>query len=149
MPRITTVNRENAELLWEELGDIPTDENECIEEEFAGFPAGTHREEIWHWFEDTFGLSVAKDLMFKEKTGDVAVYHCHDQGCLMEFHFQIRSDISDSGWMAFDIRDLKRALHLTHTTHQGIILAALEQYGPPLEQVIDTLIEWYDGETES
>ena len=24
---------------------------------------GTHREEIWHWFEETFGVSVAEDLM--------------------------------------------------------------------------------------
>jgi len=89
-------------------------------------------------------------FMSAEETGDVAVYHCHDQGCLMEFHYQVRSDTieSDSDWMAFDIRDLKRALHLTHTTHQGIILAALEQYGPPLEQVIDLLIDWEQGETE-
>ncbi len=50
--------------LWMEFGDIPMNsETECIEEDWREFPAGTHREEIWHWFEETFGISVAEDLM--------------------------------------------------------------------------------------
>ena len=55
---------ENVKELWMEFGEIPMDaETECIEEEWHGFSAGTHREEIWHWFEETFNVSVAKDLM--------------------------------------------------------------------------------------
>lgn len=51
--------------LWHEFGDVPMDsETECIEVAWHGFPEGTHREEIWHWFEDTFGVSVY-DLMYK------------------------------------------------------------------------------------
>jgi hypothetical protein len=88
-------------------------------------------------------------FMSAEETCEAEVYHCHDQGCLMQYHYQIRSDLSDSGWMAFDIRDLARALGLSHTTHKGIILAALEEYpDATLEDVIDTLIDWYAGETE-
>ena len=50
--------------LWLEFGDVPMDpETECIEEEWNDFPAGTHREEIWIWFEETFNISVAMDLM--------------------------------------------------------------------------------------
>lgn len=50
--------------LWLEFGDIPMDPcTECIDEEWNGFAAGTHREEIWEWFEDVYGISVAKDLM--------------------------------------------------------------------------------------
>ena len=50
--------------LWVEFGDVPMNPNtECIEEEWNGFVAGTHREEIWHWFEEFYGISVAKDLM--------------------------------------------------------------------------------------
>lgn len=50
--------------LWSEFGDIPMNpETECIEEPWLDFPAGTHREEIWHWFEETFDVSV-HDLMF-------------------------------------------------------------------------------------
>lgn len=49
---------------WKEFGDVPMNpETECIETEWYYFPAGTHREEIWHWFEETFDVSVAEDLM--------------------------------------------------------------------------------------
>jgi len=37
--------------LWDQLGEIPIDSDERIEAEFLHFEAGTHREEIWHWFE--------------------------------------------------------------------------------------------------
>lgn len=50
--------------LWVEFGEIPMNpETECIEEEWHGFPAGTFREDIWHWFEEKFNVSVAEDLM--------------------------------------------------------------------------------------
>lgn len=50
--------------LWDEFGDVPMNpETECIEEEWHGFPASTFREDIWHWFEETFNISVA-DLMY-------------------------------------------------------------------------------------
>lgn len=53
-----------AEELWKRFGDIPMDpETECIEQDWNGFKAGTFREDIWHWFEKTFNVSVAKDLM--------------------------------------------------------------------------------------
>lgn len=49
---------------WLEFGDIQMNpDTECIETEWNGFPSGTHREEIWHWFEETFNVSVAEDLM--------------------------------------------------------------------------------------
>lgn len=38
--------------LWDELCDIPTDDNDKIEEPFLDFKPGAHREDIWHWFED-------------------------------------------------------------------------------------------------
>lgn len=51
--------------LWEEFGDIPMDPClEITEKDWHGFPAGTHRETIWHWFEEYFNISVAKDLMY-------------------------------------------------------------------------------------
>lgn len=64
------------EALWDEFGDIPMNpETECLEDafipvyQFGGgvmkvFPAGTHREDIWHWFEKQFCISVAEDLMY-------------------------------------------------------------------------------------
>lgn len=51
--------------LWKEFGDVPMNpETECIEEDWNGFQAGTFREDIWHWFEETFDVRVY-DLMYK------------------------------------------------------------------------------------
>lgn len=56
--------RRQAKNLWMEFGDVPMNpETEEIEEKWQDFPAGTHREDIWHWFEEKFNLSVAEDLM--------------------------------------------------------------------------------------
>lgn len=49
--------------LWNSLGDVPIDEDECIDIDWNGFDKGTHREDIWHFFEETYNVSVAKDLM--------------------------------------------------------------------------------------
>lgn len=49
--------------IWQKLSDYTIDDNECIEEPFLQFPAGTHREEIWHWIEDN-GPLRASDLMY-------------------------------------------------------------------------------------
>ena len=49
---------------WFEFGDVPMNpETECIERDWNDFPAGTHREEIWSWFEETYNVRVA-DLMY-------------------------------------------------------------------------------------
>lgn len=51
---------EALEKLWAEFGDIPMNpETERIEEPFLSFPAGTHREEIWHWFDERYSKGVA------------------------------------------------------------------------------------------
>jgi len=47
------------EKLWSEFGDVPMNpETECMDEEFLGFPAGTHREDIWHWFDERHSKGV-------------------------------------------------------------------------------------------
>lgn len=56
--------KEEIKVLWGWFGDIPMDpETECLDEAFLHFPAGTHREDVWHWFEYSFGISV-HDLMY-------------------------------------------------------------------------------------
>ena len=57
---------DEAKEIWANLGDVPIDKDECIEENFMGFDIGAHREDIWHWIEEKFDVSVATDLMFKE-----------------------------------------------------------------------------------
>lgn len=51
------------ECLWERFGDVLIDDNECILDDFLGFPCGTHREEVWHWFDRKYSKGVAA-LMF-------------------------------------------------------------------------------------
>lgn len=55
--------------LWKEFEEVPVNPGtEKIESEWNGFPAGTHRKEIWHWFEEEFNISVAEDLRdYREK----------------------------------------------------------------------------------
>ena len=52
-----------AKALWEKLGNIPINDNSEIEERFLHFNMGTFNEDIWHWFEDEFNLSIVADLM--------------------------------------------------------------------------------------
>lgn len=59
-PKIT----KQVQTIWEDLGNIPINDDGIIEEDFGGFPAGTDREDIWHWIEATFNISVHDDLMF-------------------------------------------------------------------------------------
>ena len=53
------VDMDAVQDLWLEFGDVPMNpETECIESDWHGFPAGTHREDVWHWFEEEFGVPV-------------------------------------------------------------------------------------------
>lgn len=46
--------------LWREFADVPMDpDTERMEEQFLDFPAGTSREEIWHWFDVRHSKGVA------------------------------------------------------------------------------------------
>ena len=47
-------------LLWANLGYVPVDDEDQIQHAWLIFPPGTHREVIWHWFEQQFDVSVAK-----------------------------------------------------------------------------------------
>ena len=49
--------------LWEILGNTFINDDGELLESFLHFEIGTDREEIWHWFEETFDISVAVDLM--------------------------------------------------------------------------------------
>ena len=55
--------RQESNDLWEEFGDIPINKDEEIDIDWREFKKGTPREDIWHWFEEKYDLSVAKDLM--------------------------------------------------------------------------------------
>lgn len=61
MYEMKTLRERDAELelLWQKFADVPINpDTEKIEEEFIGFPAGTDREDIWHWFDERHSRGV-------------------------------------------------------------------------------------------
>lgn len=64
-PRKTSV--QDLLLLWAKLGDIPTviegEKVDQIEERFLHFPIGTHREDIWRWFENQNTEFIVGEIM--------------------------------------------------------------------------------------
>lgn len=53
-------NMTDAEIekLWDELEDVPIDEDECLDVDWHSWSKGTHREEIWHWFDEHHSKGV-------------------------------------------------------------------------------------------
>ncbi|MEG1729568.1 MAG: hypothetical protein RR280_08525 [Bacteroidaceae bacterium] len=47
------------EALWIELGNIPVNQDDALEDEFRFFPAGTPRLEVWDWFDTHYSKGVA------------------------------------------------------------------------------------------
>ena len=51
---------EFAEKLWDEFADVPMNpDTKKTEDAFLHFPAGTPREDIWHWFDERYSKGVA------------------------------------------------------------------------------------------
>lgn len=78
MNEMKTLRERDAELdeLWKQLEDLPMDpDTEKTEEPFLSFPAGTDREEIWHWFDERHSKGISYLLYgtpFYEKNDDGA-----------------------------------------------------------------------------
>ena len=53
--------------LWEKFGDIPINKDEEIEEDFLHFKKGTDRFEIWHWFEETYDITLGDKFNRKKE----------------------------------------------------------------------------------
>lgn len=56
-----------AKHLWSELGDIATDDVDdetVLSQPFQHFDEGDSIDDVWHWFEEEFDLSIADDLMY-------------------------------------------------------------------------------------
>lgn len=76
--------------LWMHFGDVPMfPDTECMEENFLQFPAGTHREEIWKWFDQRHSKGVGYLLYGdgNDRTTDLAnlAYRktlCEECGCI-------------------------------------------------------------------
>jgi len=65
--------------LWDKLGDVPVTEDGLIDQHFYIFDKGIDREQIWSWFEETFNISLGKEIFGKRKE--------HPQGVVIHFPY--------------------------------------------------------------
>lgn len=83
---------EELEALWEQFADVPVDpDTEKLEEQYIHFPAGTDREDVWHWFDERHSKGVAyllyKDGVDRTDTTSKLLYlkqlctECEGHGC--------------------------------------------------------------------
>jgi hypothetical protein len=83
---IPTLAERDAELerLWTDIEDVPFDpETETFEEPILGFPAGTPREDVWHWFDERHSKGVAYLLYgdTTERTNEKLCFECTSVLC--------------------------------------------------------------------
>lgn len=55
--------------VWEELGSVPVSVDGVIEESFKHFEEGSALDDVWHWVEDTFDVSV-HELLYSDRKED-------------------------------------------------------------------------------
>ncbi len=49
--------------LWEDFASVPINNDDEIEESFLGFPEGTYRFDVWHWYDERCPNNLHDDLM--------------------------------------------------------------------------------------
>jgi len=113
------------ENIWAKFGDVPMNpETECIEEDFVNWPAGTHREEIWHWFDQRHSKGVAylmyngiedyvpearrlyglKKLCFECESKDCQFNHGGE--CRFALVYEVKPSISgETGCLSYEYRE--------------------------------------------
>lgn len=72
------------EKLWDEFADVPMNpDTEKMEGAFLHFPAGTPREDIWHWFDERYSKGVAALLYGRgeDNTATIATLAYRNELC--------------------------------------------------------------------
>ena len=59
----TLTDQEQA-ALWQQLGNVPCDDDGSILEQWREWPVGTDREVIWRWFDERHSAGLVEGLMF-------------------------------------------------------------------------------------
>jgi hypothetical protein len=57
---LSETEKNNITELWDELGNIPVNDDLDIEQPFLNFEIGTNAYDIWHWFEEKFNISLGE-----------------------------------------------------------------------------------------
>lgn len=80
------LKQRDAELekLWDEFTDVPMNpDTEKMEDAFLHFPAGTPREDIWHWFDERYSKGIAALLYGRgeDNTATIATLTYRNELC--------------------------------------------------------------------
>lgn len=62
------IARQIMETLWNELGNIPANDDGILQESFLWWPKGTDREDVWRWFDEKYPGGVIKLMHLEEAT---------------------------------------------------------------------------------
>jgi hypothetical protein len=92
-------NDKYLEFLWNNFGDnVHINEDDEITSDFRDWEEGTHREEIWHWFDEQHSRGVAYLMgICEELEWGVPTSYQKNQDGVLKFtnkHFEIRLDRS-------------------------------------------------------
>ena len=60
-------SKDEIKKLWNLFGEIPIDDCDHIVEQFMGWPVGTDRFEIWHWFDERYAGGVHALTIYAEE----------------------------------------------------------------------------------
>lgn len=63
------IARRIMETFWNELGNVPVNDDGIIQESFLWWPKGTDREDIWHWFDEKYPGGVKKLMHLEDGNG--------------------------------------------------------------------------------
>lgn len=133
-----TERDEELEALWDKFGDVPMNpDTEKIEEPFIHFPAGTDREDIWHWFDERHSKGVAYLLC----CGNAERRELTDAELLkLCIEYQKRSDETDiREWFEnMDDDDIKESYGVTRDELSTLIPAMARK----MRKCIDNSDDW-------
>lgn len=132
----------SIKMLWEDFGNVPMNpETECLEDSWHGFAAGTHREEVWHWFEETFEVSLAVLKEFEPK--------------ILPSLEQIRADYKafrDLTKGATTLEEIKKLRNLFVIEINGVSISEYDEMPTPIEWVrydgygcLEEIYDYFDG----
>ncbi len=84
--KFMSLKQRDAELekLWDEFSDVPMNpDTEKMEDAFLHFPAGTPREDIWHWFDERYtkGISALLYGHGEDNTATIAALTYRNELC--------------------------------------------------------------------
>jgi hypothetical protein len=120
----TAVPLQELYKLWDKLRDVPTvpdgDNAETIEEAFLDFKVGTHREEIWRWFESQNDAFIVGEVMEGVRRTDASTLRSPEARYKNPWH-QPRDSRYGPEFYTTTVKPAEHAGHLIYERIEGSV----------------------------